>query len=116
MNRTKPVTDRQSRWLCSALSAVTKLRLLRRFLHFILRKIPRELEVRQRVSTYYGAELLLEPIAPNSRSKFLPTAPGPDAYLYLCASETDADGFRGVVRRSRIESRVLGWTASIYYL
>lgn len=55
-------------------------------------QFPSTVEIRQRNSTFYGTELLCE--ASDSKMKYLLTAPGPDAFLYLWGSATDSDGFR----------------------
>ena len=95
MNGTRPITDRQSKNVMLRAERgdiITINQIVNRF-----RKenpIPEAFEVQRRVSTYYGTELLIEPHASKSRSKFLLTAPGPDTFLYLWGAETDSDGFR----------------------
>lgn len=95
MRGTKPVTDRESKMVMLRAErgdGITIDEVVHRFVND--NQVPGYLETQRRISTYYGTELLLEPDRENARSKFLLTAPGPDTYLYLWASETDADGFR----------------------
>ena len=95
MNGTKPVTDRESKMVMLRAERDDIIQLgdvISKFQQGIT--IPDRVEVQRRTSTYYGTELLLEPIEDSQREKYLLTAPGPDAFLYLWTSETDSDGFR----------------------
>lgn len=95
MNGTQPITDQQSKSVMLRAERGDPL-----LANEIIQKfhkeatIPKELTVCQRVSTYYGTELLLEPGNKNAKQKFLVTAPGPDAFLYFWTANTDSDGFQ----------------------
>lgn len=95
MDGTKPVTDRDSKMVMLRAERgdiVESREVISKCQEEVA--IPNRLEVQRRVSTYYGAELLLRPTDSDSREKYLITAPGPDSYLYLWSSETDEDGYR----------------------
>lgn len=95
MDGTKPVTDRESKMVMLRAERGDRLSInatVQQFKPDI--SIQEKFEVQRRISTYYGTELLLEPLGSGQRSKFLLTAPGPDTFLYLWVSETDSDGFR----------------------
>lgn len=95
MDGTKPITDRDSKMVMLRAERSDQLKITRVISEFeTATTIPDEFEVQQRVSTYYGTELLLESTASENREKYLLTAPGPDTFLYLWASRTDSDGFR----------------------
>lgn len=95
MDGTKPVTDRDSKMVMLRAERgdiIDKGEVISKFEEGQI--VPDRLEVQRRVSTFYGAELLLEPTNDGCREKYLITAPGPDSYLYIWSSETDEDGFR----------------------
>lgn len=95
MNGTKPITDRDSKMVMLRAERRDRIKVTKVVSKFDSgARILDEFEVQQRVPTYYGTELLLEPMAEGNRDKYLLTAPGPDTFLYLWASETDSDGFR----------------------
>ena len=95
MDGTKPVTDRNSKMVMLRAErgdTINKREVVSKFQEG--RIVPNRLKVQRRVSTFYGAELLLEPTNDGHREKYLITAPGPDSFLYIWSSETDEDGFR----------------------
>jgi hypothetical protein len=95
INGTKPVTDRKSKQVMLRAERGDKIRVQELIAQSKGElEIPEKFEVQQRVSTYYGRELLIEPTASEEHCKFMLTAPGPDTFLYLWSSETDSEGFR----------------------
>lgn len=95
MDGTKPVTDRESKMIMLRAERGDIIQagdVISKFQQEVI--IPDQMEVQRRVSTYYGTELLLEPTEETQQEKYLITAPGPDAFLYLWSSETDSDGYR----------------------
>lgn len=95
MDGTKPITDRESKKVMLRGERGDKIQISDVIADFEEgQDFPEEIEIQQRVSTYYGTELVLEGLEKSETSKYLLTAPGPDTFLYLWAAETDADGYR----------------------
>lgn len=95
MDGTKPITDRSSKMVMLRAERGDRIEVAQTLARFQGdHPIPDELEIQRRVSTYYGIELLLQPVSPDANEKYLLTAPGPDSYLFIWSSETDAEGYR----------------------
>jgi hypothetical protein len=95
MDGTKPITDRESKMVMLRGERGDKVDIVD-----VVNKIrdeaiiPNRVEILRRVPTYYGTELLLKTLDETIDSQYLITAPGPDAFLFLWASNCDSDGFR----------------------
>jgi len=95
MDGTKPVTDRDSKMVmlrAEREDTIDQTDVVSKFQEG--RLVPDQLKVQRRVSTFYGTELLLEPVIDGHREKYFLTAPGPDTFLYIWSSITDENGFR----------------------
>lgn len=95
LDGTKPITDRDSKMVMLRGERGDEIQTVEIIEDFDNHNpIPDKFEIRQRLQTYFGAEIHLKPSTPDENQTYMLTAPGPDKFLYLWVANTNSDGFR----------------------